>query len=68
MHFSGNGYVEFSKSLLNHDQDESEVIALELSTNSSDGLIFWQGQTPEEDGRGQDYIALARNYIELNIN
>lgn len=59
-HFEGNGFLEFNRDLLDHsDQSRQEVIAFELSTNSSDGLIFWHGQTPEQDGIGQDFIALA---------
>lgn len=60
VHFGGNGYLEFNRSLLPHDyDDEDETIALEISTNSTDGLIFWHGQRPNEDGQGQDYIYLA---------
>lgn len=67
VHFDGNGYLEFSRSLLSHEnEDESEVIAMELSTNSSDGLIFWHGQRSSEDGQGQDYIALASNALLYN--
>lgn len=40
-------------------EDEEETIALELSTNSSEGLVFWHGQSPNEDGQGHDYIYLA---------
>lgn len=59
-HFDGNGWLEFSKSLLPHQNEyEDEIIALELSTNKSDGLIFWHGQDPSEDGEGRDYISLA---------
>lgn len=60
--FSGNSYLEFSRSMLPHlRENEQETIALELSTNSSEGLIFWHGQTSNEDGQGQDYIYLAGN-------
>ncbi|KAK4879912.1 hypothetical protein RN001_008058 [Aquatica leii] len=59
VNFNGNGFVELSKSLLNHHNDEeNEVIAFELLTNASNGLIFWHGQKPNEDGQGQDYISL----------
>lgn len=58
--FAHNGYLELSRSLLAHDVDNvAEVIAFELSTNESDGLVFWHGQTPNEHGLGQDYISLA---------
>ncbi|KAK9737088.1 Laminin G domain [Popillia japonica] len=58
-HFEGNGYLEFDKSLLPHNPEVEEMIALQFSTNSSNGLIFWQGQTANEDGRGRDNIGLA---------
>ncbi|CAG9863069.1 unnamed protein product [Phyllotreta striolata] len=57
--FEGNGYLEFSKQLLSHDHGEQDLIALEISTNQSNGLVFWHGQTPEKNGRGLDYISLA---------
>lgn len=59
-HFSSNGYLEFSKNMLPHNKEHlDEVIGLELSTNQSEGLIFWHGQRPNEDGQGKDYIYLA---------
>ncbi|RZB41729.1 basement membrane-specific heparan sulfate proteoglycan core protein, partial [Asbolus verrucosus] len=70
-HFSGNGYLEFNRSLLDHSRvNEEEVIAFELSTNSSNGLIFWHGQTPNEPGEGQDYISLGivNGYLEFSYD
>lgn len=63
----GHGYVEFSKDLLSHQRRSSaEVISLNISTTESNGLIFWQGQRPGEQG-GKDYLALALNegYVEF---
>lgn len=61
-HFEGNGFLEFNRDLLDRsDQTRGEIIAFQLSTDSSDGLIFWHGQTPEQDGIGHDFIALAGN-------
>lgn len=63
--FKGNGYLQFSRNLLPHtNDDEDETIALELSTNATDGLVFWHGQTPEVDGLGQDYVYLAGLFQE----
>lgn len=59
-HFDGNGYLEFSRDMLPHQsENDEEVIALELSTNSSNGLILWHGQSPNQDAQGQDYLALS---------
>ncbi|XP_044751334.1 basement membrane-specific heparan sulfate proteoglycan core protein isoform X8 [Coccinella septempunctata] len=59
-HFDGNGYLEFGRDMLPHQsENEEEVIALELSTNSSNGLILWHGQSPNQDAQGQDYLALS---------
>lgn len=41
------------------NQDESEIITVEFSTHSQDAVILWHGQTPDTDGRGQDYLSLA---------
>ncbi|KAL1514177.1 hypothetical protein ABEB36_003476 [Hypothenemus hampei] len=70
-HFDGNGWLEFRKSLLPHKhENEEEIVALEFSTNTSDGLIFWHGQTPNEDGQGQDYISLGlmNGYLEFSYD
>ncbi|XP_076269824.1 terribly reduced optic lobes isoform X47 [Rhynchophorus ferrugineus] len=69
--FNGQGWLEFSRTLLEHKRDEEpEVIALELSTNKSDGLIFWHGQMPNENGHGSDFIALAlvNGYLEFSYD
>ncbi|KAK9869716.1 hypothetical protein WA026_003454 [Henosepilachna vigintioctopunctata] len=71
VHFDGNGYLEFDKEMLPHlNQDNEEVIGIELSTNSSNGLIFWHGQSPNQDAQGQDYIALSlvNGYLEFSYD
>lgn len=66
--FSGDGYLELDRSLLPHNiDDENEIIALDISTNSSDGLIFWHGQEPTVDGKGDDFISLAGLYTSFYI-
>ncbi|KAG8227758.1 hypothetical protein J437_LFUL005763 [Ladona fulva] len=58
--FQGDGYLELSTTLLPHkSSNDLESIIMEFSTTSSNGLIFWHGQTPETDGRGQDFLAVA---------
>ncbi|CAH1774180.1 unnamed protein product, partial [Owenia fusiformis] len=58
--FQGNSYIELPGSLLPHINSQSEeVISITFATDSSDALLFWHGQTPEIDGKGQDYFAIA---------
>lgn len=63
--FEGDGYLELHRSLLPHKiEDEPEVIAMVLQTNSSDGLIFWHGQPESVDGSGQDFMSLSSKYAQ----
>ncbi|XP_071451008.1 basement membrane-specific heparan sulfate proteoglycan core protein [Hetaerina americana] len=58
--FQGDGYLELSTDLLPHkSSSELESIIIEFSTTSSDGIIFWHGQTPETNGQGHDFISIA---------
>nr|CAD7195790.1 unnamed protein product [Timema douglasi] len=58
--FHKNGYLELKNSTLPHSSTtENEIITIEFSTTDQNGLIFWHGQAPETDGKGQDYLALA---------
>lgn len=41
-----------------HEEERNEVLGLEISTNKSNGLIMWHGQTPNEL-TPDDYIAVA---------
>ncbi|XP_071052422.1 basement membrane-specific heparan sulfate proteoglycan core protein isoform X15 [Onthophagus taurus] len=69
--FDGNGYLEFDRSFLPHDKDdEDELIAVQFMTNYSNGVIFWHGQTPNEDGHGKDFIGLAivDGYLEYSYD
>uniref|UniRef100_A0A0B7AVZ7 Basement membrane-specific heparan sulfate proteoglycan core protein n=1 Tax=Arion vulgaris TaxID=1028688 RepID=A0A0B7AVZ7_9EUPU len=55
----GNGYAEFHKERFPHPRrSAAEIISLTITTTHSDGLFFWQGQQPGEQG-GKDYLALA---------
>lgn len=55
--FRGDGWLELDRSVMTHEE-EREVLGLEISTNKSDGLIMWHGQTPN-DLTPDDYIAVA---------
>uniref|UniRef100_A0A1B6EDX6 Basement membrane-specific heparan sulfate proteoglycan core protein n=1 Tax=Clastoptera arizonana TaxID=38151 RepID=A0A1B6EDX6_9HEMI len=67
--FQGDGFVELSSEYLPHTTpDDEETIVVEFTTSYPDGLIFWHGQTPDIDGKGQDYLSLAvvDGYLELS--
>jgi hypothetical protein len=59
-YFQGDGFVEMDKALLPHTPaSATEVIAVDFSTQDANGILVWHGQKPDEDGRGQDFVALA---------
>ncbi|XP_024936745.1 basement membrane-specific heparan sulfate proteoglycan core protein [Cephus cinctus] len=66
--FKGDGWLELDKSIMT-DEEEREVFGFEISTNKSNGLIMWHGQTPD-DFNPDDYIALAvvNGYVEYQYN
>lgn len=55
--FRGDGWLELERSVMTHEE-ENELLGFEISTNKSNGLIMWHGQTPN-DLTADDYIALA---------
>ncbi|XP_065579048.1 basement membrane-specific heparan sulfate proteoglycan core protein-like isoform X5 [Artemia franciscana] len=58
--FGGNSYVELDRLMLPHTSSAvPETIAIVFSTTDSNGILFWHGQKPEIDGRGQDYLSIA---------
>ncbi|RLU19726.1 hypothetical protein DMN91_008283 [Ooceraea biroi] len=66
--FKGDGWLELDRSVMTHEE-EREVLGLEISTNKSNGLIMWHGQTPN-DLSPDDYIAVAivDGYVEYQYN
>ncbi|XP_066593540.1 basement membrane-specific heparan sulfate proteoglycan core protein [Prorops nasuta] len=66
--FRGDGWLELDRSVMSHEE-EREVLGFEISTNKTDGLIMWHGQTPN-DLNMDDYIALAvvDGYVEYQYN
>ncbi|CAG5125030.1 unnamed protein product, partial [Candidula unifasciata] len=66
---NGNGYVEFNKDVFPHARRRTpEVISFTITTTSSDGLFFWQGQHPGEQ-KSKDYLALAlkNGFVEFGF-
>ncbi|XP_011640575.2 basement membrane proteoglycan-like, partial [Pogonomyrmex barbatus] len=66
--FRGDGWLELDRSVMMHEE-EREVLGFEISTNKSNGLIMWHGQTPN-DLTPDDYIAVAvvDGYVEYQYN
>ncbi|CAL1682401.1 unnamed protein product [Lasius platythorax] len=66
--FKGDGWLELDKSVMTHEE-EREVLGLEISTNKSNGLIMWHGQT-SNNLTPDDYIAVAvvDGYVEYQYN
>lgn len=56
--FLGDGYVELRQDLAGEKSQESNNIVIEFST-TEDGLLYWHGQEPHQNGRGQDYLSVA---------
>ncbi|XP_032663569.1 basement membrane-specific heparan sulfate proteoglycan core protein-like isoform X7 [Odontomachus brunneus] len=67
--FRGDGWLELDRSVMTHEEERSEVLGFEISTNRSNGLIMWHGQTPN-DLTPDDYIAVAvvDGYVEYQYN
>ncbi|XP_054720927.1 basement membrane-specific heparan sulfate proteoglycan core protein-like [Uloborus diversus] len=67
--FGGDGYLSLDSEMLPHNpSDKDEVIGFSFSTTSLQGLLFFHGQKPESDGKGQDYLAAAivDGYLEFS--
>ncbi|XP_048508165.1 basement membrane-specific heparan sulfate proteoglycan core protein isoform X9 [Athalia rosae] len=66
--FHGDGWLELDRSVMVHEE-EKELIGFEISTNKSNGVIMWHGQTPAELSPN-DYISLAvvDGYVEYQYN
>lgn len=64
--------MELDKSVMMHEE-EREVLGLEISTNKSNGLIMWHGQT-SNNLTPDDYIAVAvvdgyvRHILQYNFH
>ncbi|XP_038577847.1 basement membrane-specific heparan sulfate proteoglycan core protein isoform X10 [Micropterus salmoides] len=59
-HFHNDGYIALPKSIFPRSaHDSPETIELEINTDSSEGLILWQGVELGEHGKGKDFISLG---------
>lgn len=70
MSFEGDGYLELSGNLLmgGADNDQRQQIAIQFTTNSSDGLLFWYGQEANINGGDRDFLSMASKFKTNNIS
>ncbi|XP_076397846.1 terribly reduced optic lobes isoform X10 [Megachile rotundata] len=66
--FRGDGWLELDRSVMTHEE-EREVLGFEISTNKTNGLIMWHGQT-QNDLNPDHYMSLAviDGYVEYQYN
>ncbi|CAG2167829.1 unnamed protein product, partial [Oppiella nova] len=58
----GDGFLTFNTNLLPHSSSlADEVIKFTISTQEDEGLVFFHGQTPDANGIGKDFMAVAVN-------
>lgn len=61
--FSGDGWLELPRVFLPHKStSEDEVISIRFTTNDTNSLVLWHGQTPDVDGTSQDYLSLSSTF------
>ncbi|XP_060879809.1 basement membrane-specific heparan sulfate proteoglycan core protein isoform X8 [Metopolophium dirhodum] len=65
--FSGNSYLQLENSLLDRNKREHSI-SMTFTTDSANGLLYWQGQEPNNDGVVDNYIAISivNGYVELS--
>ena len=64
-----HSYAELPLKLLPHQSNsEPETVNITFTTLEPEGLLFFHGQTARERGSGQDYIAIASQYLDRQHN
>jgi len=63
--FSGNSYLQLENSLLDRNKREHSI-SMTFTTDSANGLLYWQGQEPNNDGVVDNYIAISSEPITVN--
>jgi len=63
--FSGNSYLQLENSLLDRNKREHSI-SMTFTTDSANGLLYWQGQEPNNDGVVDNYIAISSERITVN--
>ncbi|XP_050533162.1 basement membrane-specific heparan sulfate proteoglycan core protein-like isoform X14 [Daktulosphaira vitifoliae] len=65
--FTSNSYLQLDKSLLEKYKGEHSI-ALSFTTESANGLLYWQGEEPNDRGIIENYISISvvNGYVEFN--
>lgn len=57
--FSGNSYLQLDNNNLLDKTKNEHSISMTFTTDSANGLLYWQGQEPNNDGVVENYIAVS---------
>ena len=61
-YFTGNSWVELPSSLFSSQDGSSQRVSFDLTTQMTNGIIFWYGKDPKNPARGEDYLSLGSEY------
>lgn len=56
--FSGNSYLQLDNKLLDKTKREHSI-SMTFTTESANGLLYWQGEEPNDDGHVENYILIS---------
>lgn len=59
--FSGNSYLQLDNNLLDKTKKEHSI-SMTFTTDSANGLLYWQGQEPNNDGVIENFIAVSSTW------
>lgn len=60
--FSGKSYLQLDNELLDRYKKEHSI-SMTFTTDSANGLLYWQGQEPNNDGVVDNYISISSEPI-----
>jgi len=68
--FSGNSYLQLDHNILDRTKEEHSI-SMTFTTDSANGLLYWQGQEPKNEDISytiENYIAISivNGYVELS--
>lgn len=56
--FSGNSFLQLDNNLLDRTKKEHSI-SMTFTTDSANGLLYWQGQEPKNEDMIENYIAIS---------